>query len=200
MKKIANHFSYFYYIIELVIKMKLKNFFGHLNTVNKHRFLVFKLSLKAGIPLRGLLHDLSKYSPQEFFEGVKYFNGKVSPIKICKKENGYSKAWLHHKGRNKHHFEYWYDFNTHDKTPIIPYKYTVELIIDNIAASLTYLGKDWKANSQLNYFINRKDLDYMNDKIKNLLVAVYTEISKKGINKVINKKVLKEMYNKYVNN
>ena len=180
--------------------MKLKNFFGHLNTVNKHRFLVFKLSLKAGIPLRGFLHDLSKYSPQEFFEGVKYFNGKVSPIKICKKENGYSKAWLHHKGRNKHHFEYWYDFNAPCKTPIIPYKYTVELIVDNIAASIVYLGKNWTANSQLDYFKNRKDLDYINDKIKNLLIAVYTEISKKGINKVIKKKVLKEMYNKYVNN
>lgn len=180
--------------------MKLKNFFGHLNTVNKHRFKVFKLSIKAGIPLRGVLHDLSKYSPQEFFEGVKYYDGKVSPIKICKKENGYSKAWLHHKGRNKHHFEYWYDFNTPDKTPVIPYKYTAELICDNIAASLTYLGKNWSPNAQLNYFKNRKDLDYINDKIKNLLVAVYTEISKKGINKVINKKALKEMYNKYVNN
>lgn len=180
--------------------MKLRNFFGHLNTVNKHRFKVFKLSIKAGIPLRGLLHDLSKYSPQEFFEGVKYFDGKVSPIKVCKKENGYSKAWLHHKGRNKHHFEYWYDFNAPCKAPVIPYKYTVELICDNIAASLTYLGKNWKPDSQLNYFINRKDLDYMNDKIKNLLVVIYTEISKKGINKVIRKKVLKEMYNKYINN
>ena len=65
--------------------MKIKNFFGHLKTINKHRFLVFKLSVKAGIPIRGLLHDLSKYSPQEFLEGVKYYNGKVSPIKICKK-------------------------------------------------------------------------------------------------------------------
>lgn len=180
--------------------MKLRNFFGHLNTVNKHRFKVLKLSIKAGIPLRGLLHDLSKYSPQEFFEGVKYYNGKVSPIKICKKENGYSKAWLHHKGRNKHHFEYWYDFNTKDKTPVIPYKYTVELICDNIAASLTYKGKDWNPASQLDYFKNRKDLDYINNKIKNLLIAVYKKICKEGINKVIKKKVLKEMYNKYVNN
>ena len=72
--------------------MKLKNFFGHLHTVNKHRWYVFKLSVRAGIPIRGLLHDLSKYSPTEFWEGVKYFDGKVSPIKICKKENGYSKA------------------------------------------------------------------------------------------------------------
>ena len=83
----------------------ISNFFKHLHMVNKHKYLVFKLSLKAGIPLRGLLHDLSKYLPIEFFEGVKYYDGKISPIKVCKKENGYSKAWLHHRGRNKHHAE-----------------------------------------------------------------------------------------------
>ena len=62
----------------------ISNFFKHLHMVNKHKYLVFKLSLKAGIPLRGLLHDLSKYSPIEFFEGVKYYAGKISPIKVCK--------------------------------------------------------------------------------------------------------------------
>lgn len=178
--------------------MNIKKFFGHLNTVNKHRFLVFKLSIKAGIPIRGFLHDLSKYSPVEFFEGVKYYDGSVSPIKVCKCENGYSKAWLHHKGRNKHHFEYWYDFNSPVKTPIIPYKYLVELICDNIAASLTYHKNDWNPNLQLNYFKNRKDLEYINEDIKKLLIEVYTEISKKGINEVINKQNLKKLYKKYV--
>lgn len=62
------------------------------------------------------------------------------------------------------------------------------------------MGKEWNPASQLNYFKNRKDLDYINDKIKKLLIAVYTEMCKKGIDKVINKRVLKEMYNKYVNN
>ena len=178
--------------------MKIKNFFGHLKTINKHRFLVFKLSVKAGIPIRGLLHDLSKYSPQEFLEGVKYYNGKVSPIKICKKENGYSKAWLHHKGRNRHHFEYWYDFAAPNKTPIIPYKYTVELICDNIAASLTYLGKNWTAKSQLDYFLNRNDLKYINSDIKKVLIDVYKQVEKVGINKAINKKNLKNTYYKYI--
>ena len=95
----------------------VKNFFGHFNTINKHRFMVFKLSIKAGIPFRGLVHDLSKYSPTEFIEVVKYYVGTKSPIAICKMKEGYSKAWLHHKGRNKHHFEYWYDFNAKENTP-----------------------------------------------------------------------------------
>ena len=89
----------------------IKNLVLHFNLVNKHRFKVFKLCCKAGIPFRGLLHDLSKYSPTEFFESVKYYEGSYSPITNCKKENGYSKAWLHHKGRNKHHYEYWYDYS-----------------------------------------------------------------------------------------
>ena len=178
--------------------MKLKKFFGHLNTVNKHRFLVFKYCVKAGIPFRGLVHDLSKYSLLEFLEGVKYYNGNFSPISTCKKVNGYSKAWLHHKGRNKHHFEYWYDFNSPLKTPVIPYKYVVELICDNIAASKTYLKDKWNLNSQLNYFLNRKDLKYINPKIKDMLINVYSDMIDIGIDGVLNKKYLKYMYKKYV--
>lgn len=178
--------------------MKIKYLFKHLNLVNKHRFLVFKLSIKAGILFRGLVHDLSKYSPTEFFESVKYYDGKISPIKVCKKENGYSKAWLHHKGRNKHHFEYWYDFAAPNKTPIIPYKYTVELICDTLAAGMVYKGKDWKQNSQIEYFENRKDLDYINDDIKNVIREVYKQVDKNGIDKTITKKNLKQIYYKYI--
>ena len=77
----------------------IKKIFKHLNLVNKHRWLVFKLSIKAGIPFRGLIHDLSKYSPTEFFESVKYYNGSYSPISEARIKKGYSKAWLHHIGR-----------------------------------------------------------------------------------------------------
>ena len=102
------------------------NFFGHLHTVNQHRLKVFILCCKAGIPIQGLLHDLSKYSPTEFLEGIKYYaKGKYSPIINAKKDQGYSKAWLHHKGRNKHHHEYWFDYAAPLKAPVIPYKYAV---------------------------------------------------------------------------
>lgn len=178
--------------------MEIKNIFKHLHLVNKHRFLVFKLSIKAGIPFRGLVHDLSKYSPTEFIESVKYYDGKISPIKVCKKENGYSKAWLHHKGRNKHHFEYWYDFNSPTKTPIIPYKYTIELLCDTIAAGMAYNGKEWNPNSQKQYFENRKDLEYINEDIKKVIREVYEQVNKYGINKTINKKNLKKIYYKHI--
>lgn len=173
-------------------------FFKHLHLINKHKWYVFKLCFKAGIPFRGLVHDLSKYSPTEFFESVKYFNGNHSPIVESKKENGYSKAWLHHKGRNKHHFEYWIDLNAPDKTPIIPYKYTVEMICDTLAAGIVYKGKNWYPKYQLEYFNNRKDKAYINEKIKKVLEETYKEVALNGINKTINRKNLKKIYKEYV--
>ena len=153
----------------------------------------------AGIPFRGLVHDLSKYSKQEFFESAKYYDGGKSPIVVCKNKNGYSKAWLHHKGRNKHHFEYWLDFMAPDKTPVIPYKYTVEMICDTLAAGKIYMGKNWYLAYQLDYFNKRKDKEYINDDIKKVLEHVYKEVALNGIGATINKKNLKSIYEKYVN-
>ena len=175
------------------------NFFGHLNTINKHRFKVFKLCFKAGIPIRGLLHDLSKYSITEFFEGVSYYaDGKLSPIKVVKKEKGYSKAWLHHKGKNKHHFEYWTDLTSTNFLPVIPYKYVVEMICDQIAAGQTYIGKDWYESNPLNHLKKRKDKKYINHRIYKFLEEFYIYMQKVGLNKALNKKTLKEYYKKYV--
>ena len=106
--------------------MKFINFFRHLHTVNKHRFKVFIHCVKAGIFFQGLVHDLSKYHPTEFFIGVKYFQGTRSPNDAEREEKGLSTAWIHHKGRNKHHFEYWYDSNpaSHQNEPVkMPMKF-----------------------------------------------------------------------------
>ena len=112
-------------------------FFGHLKTVLRHKYEVFKLSIKLGIPFRGFFHDMSKFSYIEFSEGVKYYvDGKYSPIINCKKDNGYSEAWLHHFGRNKHHFEYWSDYNPDSKLvePVeMPLKYASRLFSDHLS-------------------------------------------------------------------
>ena len=86
--------------------MKLSNIFKHFALVVRHKHKVFINCAKCGIPLRGLLHDLSKFSPTEFFESARYYKGFRSPIGVCRREKGVSLAWLHHKGRNKHHLEY----------------------------------------------------------------------------------------------
>ena len=176
----------------------MKNFFKHLHTVNTHRWEVFKLCVKCGIPFRGLVHDLSKYSYTEFSESVKYYtDGKYSPLLNCKRKTGYSKAWLHHKGRNPHHYEYWYDYATPEPTPIIPFKYMLEMVCDRIAASKTYRGKDYDQSYPLEYFHKESVNMMLNDKLKAFLEEVFTELAKDG-EKVLNKKHLYKLYTKAI--
>ena len=181
-------------------KITIRNFFGHLKVIRKHRFKVFCLCCKVGIPWQGFIHDLSKYSIIEFWEGVKYFQGDYSPIKNCKEENGYSKAWLHHKGKNKHHYEYWYDYQAPTQTPIIPFRYVLEMICDSMAAGMVYQGKKWTKEYQLSYWNKVKTSAKIHPAIYNLLERVYTEISEQGIDRVLRRKYLKNLYEEYTKN
>ena len=72
----------------------MNKFWGHFKTITTHKTKVMKLCFKLGLYKRGLLHDLSKYSPVEFFAGVKYYQGYRSPIDREKEVIGYSKGWL----------------------------------------------------------------------------------------------------------
>lgn len=177
--------------------MYLKNTIGHFMVITKHRWVVFKLCCKVGQPWRGLVHDLSKYSPTEFWEGVRYFNGKHSPITDCKKDKGYSQAWLHHKGRNKHHTDYWVDLSAPDKTPIIPYPYVAEMLCDKLAAGIIYKGKDWTKEYELEYWLNERDKTLVNDQVEALITEAFTQVSEVGIDKTLTKENVKKLYKKY---
>lgn len=139
--------------------IKMNKFFGHLRTVNKHRREVRKLCFKCGLYWQGLMHDLSKYSPVEFINGVKFFTGKGSPHMGERDRYGYSKAWLNHKGRNKHHAEYWQDIRPNGKTePIdMPRKYLAEMICDRVAASKIYLKENYTNYAPWNYYDSHRD-------------------------------------------
>jgi len=176
----------------------VKNVFKHIKLVLKHKYKVFIFCCKIGMPFRGFMHDWSKFSPTEFWESVKYYNGKRSPIALAKENSGYSKAWLHHKGRNKHHYEYWYDYRAPEPTPIMPYKYTAEMICDKLSASMTYKGKEWTNKEPLEYWKNKEvETAKINPKIKSMLTEVFEKVAEKGIDKVITKKNLKELYKKH---
>lgn len=152
-----------------------------------HKWLVFKFCIKAGIPYRGLVHDLSKFSPTEFWESVRYYQGgKRSPVPFAKKDLGYSEAWLHHDGRNKHHYEYWFD---HDVGPVVmPYKYAAEMICDKLAAAQTYQGKSWTKESNLEYWnIKEKHKTCIHEKTKAFIEEVMTEVSEKRYRPSYNK-------------
>lgn len=137
----------------------LKNFKGHLITVLNHKAKVLQHCAKAGILWRGIVHDLSKFSPCEFIPGVIFFQGNRSPNEAEREKNGYSVAWIHHKGRNRHHFEYWTDYNTVTKKlePVkMPDIYIVEMFCDRVAASKIYLKEKYTDSSALEYFLKAK--------------------------------------------
>ena len=129
---------------------------GHILTVIKHRNAVCRNCFRAGIPWRGLVHDLSKFSPTELFPGIRCYQGNRSPNERERELFGYSKAWLHHKGRNRHHFEYWNDVNmqTHRYEPVkMPTIFALEMFCDRVGASKVYRGKDYTDADPLNYFL-----------------------------------------------
>ena len=179
--------------------MILINAVKHFGTITKHKWIVFKLCCKAGEPWRGFMHDWSKYSPTEFWESAQYYTGKFSPIHACRKINGYSEAWLHHKGRNKHHHEYWFDYAAPLKAPVIPFKYCEEMICDMIAASKTYQHKKYTDMSAYYYWNKTRDNAMINRKIQGFITETLELLGVHGEKVVINKKYLKKIYDKHVN-
>lgn len=163
--------------------MIIHNFFGHLSTITRHRHMVIRHCFKAGIFWQGCLHDLSKYSPKEFFAGVRYFQGNRSPNEGERAVKGYSLAWIHHKGRNPHHFEYWTDYNSKTRlmSPVkMPLRYVIEMFCDRVAASKIYKKKDYTDSSPLEYFLNAKKHRVIHPETSDLLEKLLQMLSEKG--------------------
>ncbi len=161
----------------------------HLKVICRHRHLVIKHCFKAGIPLRGLLHDISKFSPVEFCTGAKYFLGNRSPNERERELFGCSSAWLHHKGRNKHHFEYWNDVNPATKRyePVkMPTVYLVEMFCDRVAASKTYQGENYTDEHPLNYFLRGNAKLSMHPDTAKTLEFLLRMLAEKGEAKTFN--------------
>ena len=161
------------------------NAWKHFCTITHHKNLVLVGCFKIGLYRQGLLHDLSKYSPTEFLVGCKYYQGTMSPNNAERKEKGYSLAWLHHKGRNKHHYEYWIDYSASDikggMTPArMPDKYVVEMLMDRIAACKTYHGSSYTDGDPLAYFSKGKANAMMHPETKALLEKLLTMLAQKG--------------------
>ena len=128
---------------------------AHWKTVRLHRKLVRQACFRLGLYWQGLTHDLSKYSPVEFFAGARYYFGDHSPNDGQRRKYGYSASWLHHKGRNKHHFEYWTDYGMNGEGIIgveMPLKYVAEMFCDRVAASKVYRGEKYTDADPYDFF------------------------------------------------
>lgn len=137
------------------VKQLLENAKGHLRTINEHKYLVMQHCFKVGLYKQGLLHDLSKYSPVEFITGVKYYQGDKSPNAAEREQKGMSEAWLHHKGRNKHHYEYWIDYPGRGQNIAgmkMPVRYVVEMFCDRVAACKVYHKENYTDRDALDYY------------------------------------------------
>ena len=155
----------------------------HFVTITRHRFLVLQGCFRVGLYGRGLLHDLSKYSPTEFRVGVKYYQGTRSPNVAEREDVGYSAAWMHHKGRNRHHFEYWTDLlpgtNTYSAVPM-PTRFLVEMVMDRMAACKVYKGKDYTDGSALEYLLQARDSKLIHPETMEKLVFLLTMLRDRG--------------------
>ena len=157
--------------------------FKHFKTITKHRHTVIKHCAKCGILWQGLFHDLSKYTPTEFIVGSRNYLGVKSPNEAERQQNGYSLAWMHHKGRNKHHFEYWTDYNPETKKvePVeMPLNYVVEMFCDRVAASKIYNEKTYNENMPIEYFLKAKSGRIINENTSQLLESWLLMLQEKG--------------------
>lgn len=164
-------------------RLKLSNIIGHIKTVTRHRALVCKHCFKAGIYFQGLTHDLSKFSPEEFWVSCRMYQGTRSPNEAERELKGYSSAWIHHKGVNKHHFEHWTDYNpvTKKVEPVkMPIEYVIEMFCDRVAASKVYMGKNYNDNSPLEYFERAKGRRVIHPETSDLLEKLLIMLAEKS--------------------
>lgn len=164
---------------------------GHFKTITTHKLVVMKECFKIGLYKQGLLHDMSKYGPVEFIQGCKNYQGTASPHLKEREKKGYSSAWLHHKGRNKHHFEYWIDYGNQPCETVItgmqmPRKYVAEMVMDRICAAKVYNGSSYHDGQPLEYYMKSKDKMWFIHKVtKAQLELLLTMLAEKGERKTL---------------
>ncbi len=163
------------------------NLWKHLKTITYHKYLVMKGCFKIGLYWQGILHDLSKYMPSEFFIGVKYYQGTRSPNNAEREDIGYSSAWLHHKGRNKHHYEYWVDYSASESEGMVPaqmpLRYVAEMFVDRVSASKVYRKDAYSNKDPLKYYEAGKSHIVIHPKTRDVLEKLLNMLATEGENK-----------------
>ncbi|MEG0307787.1 MAG: DUF5662 family protein [Clostridium sp.] len=166
------------------------NIIDHFRTITKHKLLVMKYCFKVGLYKQGLLHDMSKYTWVEFSAGIKYYRGTISPNGVQKQVEGLSKAWLHHKGRNKHHLEYWIDYGLKIEDGMVgmkmPTKYVIEMFVDRMAASINYEKEKYTDKSPLIYYERGKNYCILHQETRKTLEKLLNMLANEGEDITIN--------------
>lgn len=163
-----------------------KNIRGHLHTINAHKLKVMELCFACGLYRQGLLHDLSKYTPQELRTGFRYYQGYRSPINAQKEQEGYSMSWLHHKGKNPHHWEYWLDNGPNGVHAVaMPFNYVVEMFCDRVAATMIYEKEDYTDASALKYYLLNQEHVMIHPDTERQIIAMLRHLRIFGLDNTI---------------
>ena len=172
----------------------------HFGTITKHKILVMKECLRVWDSAG---RDCSMTCPstagQNSGWGADIIRATGAPNNAEREDKGFSSAWLHHKGRNKHHYEYWIDYGL-DGSPELtgmkmPVRYVVEMFLDRIAASKVYKGDLYKDSNPLEYYLNGKAGDLMHPESRELLEKLLRMLAEQGEEKTyryIRREVLKK--------
>ena len=178
----------------------------HFKTITTHKLLVMKYCFSVGLIWQGLAHDMSKYSPVEFINGCLFYQGFRSPNVAERDVKGYSAAWIHHKGRNKHHFEYWNDYSNKPGENLVavrmPERYVYEMFIDRIVACKVYRGDDYTDSSPMDYYQHYKERHWIHPDTRRQLEKLLVMLENKGEDytlKYIRVAVVKMRLRKYRN-
>ena len=177
----------------------MNNLLKHLKLVGVHRKHVQRACFKMGIPLQGLLHDLSKYSLIEL-KIAKYYTGILSPHDRARSILGYSPSWCHHRNRNKHHSEYWVDSFEKQNAVKMPYKYVIEMFCDFIAAGKTYEKENWTVKTPWDYWVTKCQGRILDNETKYLFEKLLWNLHEAEneqafyVNYKLMKNYLKDMY------
>lgn len=163
----------------------------HLKKILIHKYWVAHYCNMCGLYKQGFLHDMSKFSPTEFGESIKYYVGISSPIDEATKHKGYSDAWMHHKGRNKHHSSYWVNIFYGKVIPIkMPWKYLLELICDNLGASHAYNMDKFSVQKAYDWWQNARQYELMHEHTKKMISIIYDKMLQNGIDETLKDKKL----------
>ncbi len=173
----------------------------HFCTITHHRYLVMRGCFAVGLYKQGLLHDLSKYTPAEFLVGCRYYQGDRSPNDAERRSRGYSSAWLHHKGRNRHHLEYWIDYGVPEGDARrglcgmkMPVKYVVEMYVDRVSASKNYQKEHYTDESPLAYYEKGRPFHLLHEDTRALIELLLVMLAKRGepaVNRFIRRRLLR---------
>ena len=159
---------------------------AHFKTITHHRHLVCRYCFRLGLYRQGLTHDLSKYAPIEFWRGAKYYLGYRSPNDAERRATGVSLAWLHHKGRNRHHFEYWIDYCVQPDGTVrtggceMPLRYVAEMFCDRVAASQNYLKEQYTDAAPYEFYLRSKNHIIIHEKTGALLEELLRMLKDSG--------------------